>query len=160
MNVVCVDTQILIWGFKEEAIEGQEDKIQEAKFLIKTYQKNGNKIIVPALVLSELLCRVPEPQIYTSTERFTKCFHVIPFDVKASLEFAKIFKEQSKQRHKELGISRQHFKIDQMIVATAIAANADCIYSEDKALKKFGSDYIEIRKLPDFDKRTQVDWMI
>lgn len=51
MDLVCFDTQIIIWGVKRQATPGQEDNIDKAKYLINTCEENGIDIMVPSVVV-------------------------------------------------------------------------------------------------------------
>ncbi len=75
-------------------------------------------------------------------------FIVSPFDTQAALCFAKMWRDRS-QNKEDIEISRAEMKADYMIASIAVAKGAECIYSEDKGLKNFAQNYIEIRALPD-----------
>ena len=48
-------------------------------------------------------------------------------------------------------------KADYLIMATALAKGADCIYSEDAGLKKFAQGHINVRPLPNIEQRTSLN---
>lgn len=48
-------------------------------------------------------------------------------------------------------------KADLMIIATALAKGASCIYSEDSGLKKFAQDYIDGKPLPNIEKQMSLE---
>lgn len=156
MDLVCFDTQIIIWGLKEEATDGQEVNIDKAKYLIDTCEKDGVDIIVPSIVVAELLCAL-DPSLHNDfRKQMHRRFIVPPFDTQAALHFAKIWREKY-QFKDEYGISRTKMKADFMITATAIARGAKCIYSEDIKLKKFAQDYIDVRPLPIIERQMSIE---
>jgi len=140
MNLVCFDTQIIIWGVKRQATPGQEDNIDKAKC-----EKDGIDIMVPSVVVAEILCAL-EPGLHI----------VPPFDTQAALHFAEMWRNK-KQLKDESGISRAEMKADYMITATAIARGAKCIYSQDAGLKKFAQDYIDVRPLPSIERQMSIE---
>ena len=80
-----------------------------------------------------------------------KTFRIIPFDDLAAKYFAEIWQKNkaSRMTAREKGISRAEIKADYMIVATAAAHKAFCIYSNDPHLPMFSEGYVEVRRLPD-----------
>jgi len=59
MAVVCLDSQILVWGIKQQATAGQEDMIPRAKAFLKWLDDNDKKVIIPAPIITEILMPVP-----------------------------------------------------------------------------------------------------
>lgn len=55
MNLVCFDTQVLIWGVKREASENQEHMIARTQYLIEQCEEKKYKILIPSIVVGELL---------------------------------------------------------------------------------------------------------
>lgn len=156
MDLVCFDTQIIIWGVKKQATSGQEGNIEKAKYLIAMCEKDGVKIMVPSVVVAELLCAL-EPKLHGAfSELMHRRFIVPPFDTQAALHFADMWRNK-KQIRDDSGISRSEMKADFMITATALARGASCIYSEDPGLKKFAQDYIDVRPLPNVEKQMSIE---
>ena len=48
----------------------------------------------------------------------------------------------------EYGKTRTEMRIDNLIVAIAVAQKAECIYSEDPHIKAFAQNYINVFPLP------------
>jgi predicted nucleic acid-binding protein len=147
MGLVCFDTHMIIWGVQGlNAKPGrEEERIEKAKYLISTCEENDVKIMVPSIVLSEVLCALHMNHHVKVAELMHRRFIVSPFDVQSAIQFARIWSNKKKITE----ISRHEMKADYMIIATALARKAECIYSEDKGLKNFAQDYIEIKSLPD-----------
>jgi predicted nucleic acid-binding protein len=156
MNLVCFDTNIIIWGVKRQATPGQEENIEKAEFLISMCDENDIKIMVPAVVVAEILCAL-EPRFHGAvSELMQRRFIVLPFDTRAALHFADIWRNK-RQSRQESGMSRHEMKADFMITAIAVAGGASCIYSEDPGLKKFAQDYIDVKSLPPVQKQMSIE---
>ena len=95
MELVCLDTHILIWGIKEESEPGQEDKIPKAKSFLKWLEDKKAKILVPSVVVAELLMRVPREEHGKVIDFFQRKFIAPPFDTVAASCFAKIWREKA-----------------------------------------------------------------
>jgi predicted nucleic acid-binding protein len=145
MGLVCFDTHMIIWGIQGlNGTPGQEERIKKAEYLISLCEKDDVTIMVPSIVLAEVLCAL-DTRLHAEVAKLMNYrFMVPPFDGQAALQFAKIW--QNKKPIPD--ISRQEMKADYMIIATALARKAECIYSEDKKLKNFAQDYIEVKPLP------------
>ncbi|MEL6779389.1 MAG: PIN domain-containing protein [Cyanobacteria bacterium J06597_16] len=153
MEIVCFDTQVIVWGIKQKATPGQEDMVAKAKFLIEQCKKEETAILIPALVVAELLMPLPTEEYGTFTALLHKNFRVIPFDTRAAAIFANLWKDWQKKKNKLPDsflsqATRAEMKTDYMIIATALAQGATCIYSEDRKLKKFAEEHLKVVGLP------------
>lgn len=92
--------------------------------------KTGKTIILPSLVVAELLVPI-EPDMHQMViNLITQHYVVAPFDTKASSIFARILKSK-------------------MNDGTAIAQNAECIYSYDtNDIVRFADGYIPVLEMP------------
>lgn len=153
MKLVCVDNHALIWGIREHADNGQEAMISRTKAFFEDCRKNKIMIMVPSIVVGELLTAI-EPKHYPMIINLLKSsFQIEPYDAQASALFAKLWRSKKESGvvdsiKNELQATRQELKADCMIVATAIAKNAEVIYSHDEKLKKFANGNIEVREIP------------
>lgn len=157
MSIVCFDTHVLIWGVKKEANPEQECKIEQAEYLIQKLQTESTSVIVPSVVLAEILCGVdPSKQAGFASALYSQ-FRIVPFDAPASAWYAKIWHglgtEKRQQIREEEEITRKVLKADLMIVATAMARKAWCIYTEDQPLKRLAERHIEVSNLPKLPPR-------
>ncbi len=151
MSLICFDNHVLIWGIKEQAKEGQEDKISLAKRFIDKLSADDN-VLIPSIVLAEFLIPIPPDQHAMVINLFNKNFIIAPFDALAASKFALIWQtnkppETAKQLIKD-NATRAELRADSMIVATAVARKAECIYSYDGWVKKFAKGFIEVREIP------------
>lgn len=126
--------------------------ISRSKALIDRLDKTNKKLLVPAIVVGEFLIRIPAEAYQTTTNLIQRNFMVAQFDVRAASFYAKIWRaKQNKALLEELsasGKTRQELKADRLIIATALANGAECIYSHDNGVIAFGKDFIDVRDVP------------
>lgn len=148
-NLVCFDTQIVIWGIKREAIPDQEHMITRATALIEKCQENDTKIIIPSIVVAELLSGTLQRENNQLVTALQNYFIVPPFDIQAAQYFARLWRDKElREGLRNEGATRAEMKADCLIVATAVARGARCIYSHDPRLERFGQGHIAVRGLP------------
>ena len=146
MSLVSLDTNILIWAIKKQASPGQEEMIPKANNLLERISRSNQRAMVSTIVVSELLMNVNPDSIPVMTSVIEKTFIVVPFDIQSAMMFARIWQEKNGaiEELKQSGIGRQQLKADCLIVASAIARKAICIYSNDKGLQKFAEGFIDV----------------
>jgi predicted nucleic acid-binding protein len=154
MEIICLDTHILIWGIKKDATEGQEHMVPIAESFIKSLDEERKiKVMVPSVVIGELLMRVPPEKHEEVNRLFYRRFMVPSYDIAAASCFARIWQEKKNvfpQLKEEFPDStREELKADCQIVAIAVTHGARCIYSYDEKLTRFANGYIEVRKMPE-----------
>jgi predicted nucleic acid-binding protein len=163
MQLVCLDTHILIWGIKEEATPGQEEMIHKTKLFFKWLDDNGIKAIIPSVVIGEFLMLIPSDEHEQVNNFFQMNFIVVPYDTASASYFAKIWQDKTtdgtidKLKNNPLA-TRAKLKADCQIVATAITHGASCIYSYDEELAKFAEGYIEVKQIPDIPEQMQMEY--
>jgi predicted nucleic acid-binding protein len=145
-SIVCFDAHIIIWGIRNLATLGQEEKRLRAKYLIDKCEQERKQIIVPSIVVAELLAGIEPDQRNDFISVMYKRFIIPPFDTQAAMLFSNIW--HSKKHAQRGDITRAEMKADYMIVAIAKARGAECIYTEDDGLKKFATGHIDIKPLP------------
>jgi predicted nucleic acid-binding protein len=152
MSLVSLDTNILIWAIKEQASPGQEEMILRSKKLLEDIRKNRQRAMVSTIVVSEFLINVDPGLMPLTIDLIEKTFIVVPFDTQSAMMFARIWQEKNKSKIieelKQSGIGRQQLKADCLIVASAVARKATCIYSHDQGLKRFAEGFIPVQPIP------------
>ncbi|OKH19516.1 type II toxin-antitoxin system VapC family toxin [[Limnothrix rosea] IAM M-220] len=154
MDVVCLDTNIVIWGIQQRSHPDRKNKIPQAMQLIANLQAAKNNVIVPSCVFAELLmgCNPKlKRQVSSELSKFSK---IVPFDIAASYIFGELATEKWGFR-KEMGLQREKMKFDMMIVATAVAQKAGIIYAGDGDIEKIvqGSEVaksLQVRDMPPY----------
>lgn len=135
--------------------------IDRAQYLIEQCEEKKDKILVPSIVVAELLMGTNSAKHEQLIQLLERRFIIPPFDVQASAFFAKIWR-QNKTTRKVLiaeGLAtRAELKADSMIVATAVAKKAWCIYSMDPHIRKFADGFVSVLTIPELPiEPTQLD---
>lgn len=145
-KIVALDTNVLIWGIKKD---GEPDNIRNTEGLLQQFHVEKCDVIVPALVIAELLMRIPSANHATITDYLQKSFIVAALDISASIVFSHIWQTNKNDGlpHRE-GATREKMKIDFLVVAIAVSRKAEVIYSDDPHVHAFGKTYIDVQYVP------------
>ena len=149
--VCCIDANTFVWGVKNQCDPGQEDFRDRTMHLFDWIDTNGHKLMIPTIVIAEGLAREPLEKHPVFLEKVYKKAIVPDFDIFCASQFAYLFMnriDELKKQSKDQNIDWQKMKVDHLIIATAIAHKADCIYSNDSGIKSFGHKFIDVRELP------------
>lgn len=157
-RLVCIDSQIFIWGVKKQSHPSQSHLIPQAKNFIEFLSKNNDKILFPAPILSEILSPVPASEHAKILNLIDKRFLVAPFDNLAALKCAELINialtsAEIIEYREAHSVPKTKMKYDCMIAAIAITRRASCIYSEDDDMKKFAGGQISVIKMPNLGKQ-------
>lgn len=147
----CIDSNTFIWGIKKQSSPSQVDMIPRAEYLFDWLDTNGHEILIPTIVLAEVLAPEPLEKQAVITDIISKKYRLQDFDIRAAYHYGQLLMnriEEAKINAKEFNIDNQKMKVDYLIVASAMAAGASCIYSTDSHLKSFGNRVIDIKDLP------------
>lgn len=149
--ICCIDTQIYIWGGKQECTSGQEEFRDRAIHLFNLLDVNKDHIMLPQIVVAESLAIEPLEKHAVILDKISKTCITSDFDARCALQYAHLFTNRMEELKKtaiEIGVDNERMKIDHLIIATAMVHGANCIYSHDKGIKTFGQRYIEVKELP------------
>lgn len=161
-KLVMIDSQIFIWGIKEQSVPEQEDKILSAKTFIDWLSKNEDKILLPTPLIAEVLSPVPVSKHGQILKLIDKRFQVAPFDSLAAMKCAELIHlslndEEVKKYRSEHRVSKNKLKFDCMLVAIAITRKVDKIYTEDNDLLKFAHGQIEVVPMKMISTQPELD---
>jgi len=146
-SIVCIDTDVLIWGTKANTGSEQSEKCLNAKYFFESLHKDHKTVIVPMVVLAEFLVKIPQSEHSKIMGYFEKSFIIVPIDGLTASVYAQIY-QKNKISTSELSKPRQAIKIDRLIVASAVAYKADILYSEDNDIPNFAKGFIPVQKIP------------
>ncbi len=150
---VCVDTQLLIWGVKGESSSNRIEMKKKAEHFIKSLIAENAKIVVPSVVLAEMMCNVPENERASVLNGITKNFQIQPFDTRTALIYAETYFKKKiapgNANTESLDGNRKTIIADIMVVASAKAADAAMLYSEDTDIQKLSAGIIGFSSLPE-----------
>ncbi len=159
MSLVCIDTNLLIWGIQQQAHPTQEDMIPKTIALLEFFaQKNADsksmnfKLAVPAIVLGEFLLGCENEQDRKRLLRkIQEKFRVLEYNVIAAKfhsEIHNFFKGSAEiKRLRENGTTRVALKADLMIYATAKANQASLIITHDDDLLTISQAMLDSHKI-------------
>jgi predicted nucleic acid-binding protein len=156
MKRVCLDNHILIWGVRGVSTSGQEQQIEQARQLFEDLDQSDARVMIPSVVVAEFLAGVPKPQHGNLLDVLNRRFQIPPFDTRTAALAAELWREAAernphlKDQVKEAfpGTEKAKIKADIMILATALARNADILYTHDGPLAKVAEGRIDVRQLP------------
>jgi predicted nucleic acid-binding protein len=161
MARVALDTQVLIWGVKEEATPGQEVMIARAKRYMEHLSHGGQTVVVPTAVLAELLMRCPIEMHAAVMNLFNQGTDIAAFDPIAVRHFGRLWHARQAAlaplKAANPSATREKLKLDCLIVATALAAKADLICSHDPFVAVFANGEIPVTQIPELPEQIPLD---
>lgn len=144
MAFVCLDANVCIWGIKRECSPGQEEMLEKAQQLLRQLGRTRKELLIPAPVVTELLCPVNTADRQAVMERIYVSGRIGVVDARAAAISGAIWNQHrdSWEDFYEPGGDglRNRFKYDLLILGTAIANNAECIYTTDSGLINLASN--------------------
>ncbi len=151
---ILIDSMIVSWGIRGEANPEQKHLIEWTERFLQQCETDRVRIFVPAPVVAESLLRVPLAEHEHVTATFARHFRILPFDLAAAREFARIWMEREPLiRAEDLrgGIEPKKgiYRFDCQIVAIAVSRKVDCIYSHDSDVRRFAGGEIDVREVPE-----------
>lgn len=152
-RLVCIDSQIIIWGIKKQSHPSQSHLIPQALNFFEMLAENNDKILLPTPIISEILAPVPANEHSNILNLLDKRFQIAPFDNMAALKCAELINLaltdlEKIEYAKEHAVPKNKMKYDVMIAAIAITRRAFCIYSNDEDMKKFAAGQISVINMP------------
>lgn len=162
MPTSCLDTNIIIWAIKEEAKAGQDDMIPRCKQLVKHLRGKNHTLVVPAIVLAEALVRVPANDHPGFIRKIRTGFVIAPFDPAAAGRLAQIWAAYKDHPHVREAAANQErtramMKADCQIIATALAAGATALYTNNtRDFERFRMPGLEIKEIPPLEQKSEL----
>lgn len=141
----------MIWGLKR--LKGNptpeaREMMRRAAILLADLAEAKEKIIVPAVVVTELLCGIPRDHHGEFVAELQRRFFCPPFDLRACALAAELWQQRPSSPQGPHS-QRPLLKLDVMIVATAKVAGAGVFYSNDKQCRAFAAlANLDARDLP------------
>lgn len=154
-NKICFfDANMLIWflqGRAADPVITPEHEVISAE--IKDLLADNTALFIAIPALFELLINVTDVKDRDEIMGLLgSAFHLVPFDLQAAMlgsgAYAEKFAELKKVHKGEPNV-RNLLKTDVQIMSTALARNADVMYSDDKDIKKMEGHGIVVKRLGD-----------
>lgn len=151
---ILIDNMIVSWGVRGEANPEQQHLVGWTKRFLEQCDADGTRIFLPAPVVGESLLRVPVAEHDEVVATFARNFRILPFDLAAAREFARIWTQREPNiRAEDLRGGAEPkkgiYRFDCQIVAIAVSRKIECIYSHDADVKRFAGGEIEVREIPE-----------
>jgi predicted nucleic acid-binding protein len=163
-KLICIDSQVFVWGIKKQYSKGQKDMVSKTAGLLEYLDEQKVEILLPAPVITEVLTPVPKDEYPTFTAIINKRFRVASLDIIAAMKCAEMIydKKQNDKAFKEAREAgtypRRKMKHDFLISAIAVANNAGYIYTNDSDIHKFCSAFIDVRHIPDISQQSEIEF--
>lgn len=151
---ILIDNMIVSWGIRGEANPEQRHLVGWTQHFLQQCETEGTRIFIPAPVVAESLLRVPLEEHETVTATYARYFRVLPFDLAAAREFARLWTQREPGLREAdlrggLAPKKGIYRFDCQIVAIAISRKIDCIYSHDGDVKRFAGGEVQVREIPE-----------
>jgi predicted nucleic acid-binding protein len=152
MALVAFDAQTCIWGIARPYSNGNDPtKVAAVTALTKNLRKHNVNIVIPSTVVSEFIAPLPFEKQREMFDDLNKKYRIAYHDPKATMILGEILNyHHSNKKYQSLGITKTAMKYDAYIIATAISAGAECIYTTDGDFITIAAHFIQIQ--PDFNK--------
>src|SRR5262245_4607722 len=136
--MICLDTQVLIWGVQGVARPDQIGMIGRTRAYIDYLDRKGERLMIPAPALFEYLVGFEPADQQRQRDILERRFIIPALDVPSAAVAAELMAntEFMRQIREDYDVKRQHLRIDVMIVAAAIVHRADVLVSGDPHNKK------------------------
>ena len=157
--MICLDTHVVIWGLKGEATSGQEGMIHRTKQFIKHQFEEGNDLMIPAPVVSEVLIRGTTSQLQAVRDLMERSFFIPSFDMPAAYLAAELERSREAVELIDSGQApREHIRVDTQIAAIAIIQNAEMIVSHDPYMRRIVHSRINVIEVPDIPEQETLEF--
>ena len=153
MKRICVDSTVLICAHRAASGSDAESDRRCLAFL-SSMEMDGTEVLVPAACVSEILVRIPEEDHSRVIEGLGRAYRVVPFDLSAAvrtgvLHRARLRDHAIEELKAEPGrTTKAKIKFDLMILGTAMARRADCLYAEDDDFPRLARGEIPCSRVP------------
>lgn len=147
--MVVFDATVLIDLFNPKATG---DRRRRLDLLVSTLEKQREKVVVPAPAYTEFLVGADRARdAYQARIEKSSIFRVEPYSKKVAMECAILLSDVFSKSEKR-AVTKTKLKFDWMIVATARALDASCLYTGDddivRCSKHAGVTSIRLDDLP------------
>lgn len=146
--MICIDTNILVWGVRRIADPTRPDIVDRCAQLISDHHERRITIMVPSVVLAEYLMGHTADERKAQMDVVGKHFFIGAFDTQAAIIAAELYDKETFDRIKDTGVPRQCLKADYKIIATAIRHSASTIYANDPHFGTIGRGKIMVKDVP------------
>lgn len=147
--MVVFDTSVLVDLFN---INLRGERRERLDLLIETLRQKREVVMVPTPAYAEFLVKSGNARSsYSERIEASNTFRIDPFSKRAAVECAQLLEQAFKLKDRR-NVTKTKFKFDWMIVATARAHGASCVYHLDSDIGRYattaGIAAVHIDELP------------
>lgn len=140
--IVCLDTNVLVWGIQGHARSSQQGMIPRTRALLADLQERKAQVIVPAPAVAEFLVGIPAERQPEVMEVISHRFAVVPFDAAAATVYGQLWDKRfgdapMRDVMDEMDSNRRGVVVDMQIAAIALTRRAHILYTNDPKLPKY-----------------------
>ena len=129
--MICLDTQVLIWGVQGQATPNAQEMVKRTANHIAHLEAQNARVIIPAPVVTEYLQGFEVEEQPRQLTTLQKNFVIPAFDIAAAALTAKLMRERQKEVSRQSNETRQSLKVDFMIAAIAIQQGATTLVTHN-----------------------------
>lgn len=152
MSLVCIDSQILIWGLTKNPTPQFENKVALTRVLLENLTKAKKQLAISSITLGETCAGLANKEQDAFIKDIYKNFIILPYDALAAHKFSEIYKTKvsNHKQWKHDRYTRVNYTVDMKILATAVSKDIPIIYTDNRRdFDRVGSGFIEVLGLPE-----------
>ena len=100
-RIVCLDTNIVIWGILGQGKAEDELKREKAVNLLEMLQQQNDRVLIPTIVLAEVVAKVSPPDRAEVVSKLSSACEIVPLDAGSAMEFSTVRTVGMKKKSRE-----------------------------------------------------------
>ena len=146
--MICIDTNVLIWGVQGVARPAQQGMIDRTRRWLAQLARDNEQLMVPSVAVGEYLQGFPAEEQAAQLEVLSGVFFVAAYDARCAALAADLQRIGPAARN-EPGV-RVAFRADVQIIATAICHGASQIATGNiEEFRRIARDRIQVIDVPE-----------
>lgn len=146
--MICIDTNVLIWGVQGVSRPDQEVMIGRTQRYLRQLSRDNERVMVPSVVVGEYLQGFPDNEHDAQLGVLSANFFLPPYDARCASLAAQL-QSAGQPSHGQAGV-RITFKSDVQIIATAICHGATKIVTANHdEYRRIAGNRILVSDVPD-----------
>jgi predicted nucleic acid-binding protein len=145
-RIVCLDTNIAIWGILRQGKVEDELKREKAVYLLEVLQRQSDRVLLPAIVLAEVVAKTALADRREVVSLIASACEIVPFDAASASQFGEIRAVGMKKKSREF--PRKEISLDSLIVAICRRHGVQTLYTDDDNLCKLAAHFMKVEGLP------------
>ena len=134
--MVVFDTSVLVDLFNFNLRGERRERLD---LLVETLKKKRELVMVPTPAYTEFLVKAGNARnSYCEQIEASQIFRIDPFSKRAAVECAQLLEQAFKLKDRR-NVTKTKFKFDWMIIATAKAHGASCVYHLDSDIERYAT---------------------